>query len=71
MFVDKCILSRAKYYVIVGVLLIVVLSLAMGGPPQAFSRVGNHLYQDAIQWQEHSMLAGIVLLAYGLYKVSK
>lgn len=64
-------LFRAAYFIIIGALLTIVMSLVMGGPAQAFARVGNHLYQDAIEWQEHSMLAGIVVLAYGLYKVSK
>lgn len=64
-------MSRALYYVITGVLLIVVMSLVMGGPAQAFARVGNHLYQDAIEWQEHAMLAGVIVLAYGLYKLSR
>ena len=67
--VIAAVLSRGAYYVIIGVLLIVVMSLVMDGPAQAFSRVGNHLYHDAIEWQEHFLLAGIVVLAYGLCKV--
>jgi hypothetical protein len=50
---------------------IIAATASMGGPIQTLQRVGEHLYEDAIQWPEHLFLAGIIVVAYGVWKVSR
>ncbi|HEY4673888.1 MAG TPA: hypothetical protein VIH03_06960 [Nitrososphaerales archaeon] len=61
----------SRMHIAVGAVLIIAATASMGGPIQTLQRVGEHLYEDAIQWPEHLFLAGIIVAAYGVWKVSR
>jgi len=58
-------------HIAIGVVVIIAATAFMGGPVQTLQRVGEHLYEDAIQWPEHLFLAGIIVAAYGIWRVSR
>ncbi|MBM3897494.1 MAG: hypothetical protein FJ358_03080 [Thaumarchaeota archaeon] len=58
-----------RRYIAVGAVLAIAAIPFMGGPIQTLQKVAEHLYQDAIQWPEHLFLAGIIVAAYGVWKV--